>query len=81
MPSYSCPLAESHPGPWGLQEAGKQVEGCRLQRGKEKYTLQAYILISPTDFVCLFMCVPAHACGCSHVCLLMCVHKYVGVRG
>lgn len=65
MPSYLCPLAESHPGPWGLQEADKQVEGCQLQRGKEKYMLQPYILISDRLCVCvyLFMCVPVHVCA------------------
>lgn len=67
MPSYSCPLAESRPGPWGLQEAGRQAEGCQLQRGKEKYTLQPYVLIS--DRLCV--CVPFHVCDCSCVCTSM----------
>lgn len=66
MPSYSCPLAESHPGPWGLQEAGRQAEGCQLQRGKEKKgTRFSHIFSSQTDCVCVypFMCVPVHVCA------------------
>lgn len=35
MPSYLCPLAESHPGSWGPREAGKQVGEYQLQSLKK----------------------------------------------
>jgi hypothetical protein len=36
VPSCLCPLAESRPGSWGLQEAGKQVGAYQLQSFKKK---------------------------------------------
>lgn len=58
VPSYSCPLAESHPGPWGLQEAGKQVGGCPLQSLKKKNDMLRNI----NRCVCIPVHVYADAC-------------------
>lgn len=68
-PSCSCPWAESRPGPWGLQEAGKQVGVCRLQSFKErKYMFQAYILCVESPYVCVYLFTCMHIHVCVHVC-------------